>query len=138
MVDQITQDGTDRGVLARTMSNLLGSLNNTPTGGGESSSKQPGVYVGDGLPPVPAKLAAKITHWEFIEMHELVPEFWAEAKGDDGARKGGGQREEKSDGDPGLAPMFCAVCERDGNQAPGSSPRAHGLHDWYHAGQLRV
>ena len=34
-----------------------------------------GVYVGDGRPPIPAKLAQKIRLWEFIDMGELLPEF---------------------------------------------------------------
>ena len=40
-----------------------------------SSVQQGSMYVGDGLPPVPAKIAAKIGYWEFIEMYELLPEF---------------------------------------------------------------
>ena len=42
-----------------------------------------GVYVGDGIPPVPEKLAAKIRRGEFIELGELLPEFWT-VKGEDG------------------------------------------------------
>ena len=42
------------------------------------SSQQAGMYVGDGLPPVPARVAAKIKRWEFIEMYELLPEFWTQ------------------------------------------------------------
>ena len=34
-----------------------------------------GAYVGDGMPPVLAKLVLKIRRWEFIEMGELLPEF---------------------------------------------------------------
>ena len=45
-----------------------------------------GTYVSDGLPPVPAKIAAKIGRWEFIEMYELLPEFWTQ-KGDEVASK---------------------------------------------------
>lgn len=33
------------------------------------------MYVGEGLLPVPAKLVERITHWEFIEMIEVLPEF---------------------------------------------------------------
>ena len=36
-----------------------------------------GVYVGEGLPPVPPKLAERIKRWEYIEMSELLPEFWS-------------------------------------------------------------
>ena len=34
-----------------------------------------GVYVGEGLPPTPAKLAMQITHGKFVDMGELLPEF---------------------------------------------------------------
>ena len=34
-----------------------------------------GIYVGDGLAPVPQKLADRIHRWEFIDMGELLPEF---------------------------------------------------------------
>ena len=39
-----------------------------------------GVYVGESLPPVPTKLASKILRWEYIEMAEMLPEFWSGAK----------------------------------------------------------
>ena len=45
-----------------------------------------GIYIGDGLPPVPPKLAAKIQKGEFVDMGELLPEFWATAKDDEGAK----------------------------------------------------
>ena len=34
------------------------------------------VYIGEGLLPVPNKLADHIWKWEFIDMSELLPEFW--------------------------------------------------------------
>lgn len=43
---------------------------------------------GDGMPPVPAKTAARIQHWEFVEMLELLPEFWAEDKEGKASGKG--------------------------------------------------
>ena len=56
---------------AAKLANLLPMANSTlSTGSG-------GVYVGDGLPPFPAKLAAKIRRGEFVEMGELLPEFWS-------------------------------------------------------------
>ena len=36
-----------------------------------------GIYLGEGVPPVPEKLAAKIRKREFVEMGELLPEFWS-------------------------------------------------------------
>ncbi len=37
------------------------------------------MYVGEGVAPVPAKLATKIKRWEYVEMGELLPEFWLSA-----------------------------------------------------------
>ena len=42
--------------------------------------KAPGTHIGEGLPPVPAKLVARIVRHEFVEMHELLPEFWHDQK----------------------------------------------------------
>ena len=51
-----------------------------------------GVYVGEGIPPVPAKLAAKIRNGEYVDMGELLPEFWSGSKDEEGkegkARRG--------------------------------------------------
>ena len=52
--------------------NLLPSLGHTADSAGLT-----GVYVGEGLLPVPAKLAERIARWEFTEMTELLPEFWS-------------------------------------------------------------
>ena len=35
-----------------------------------------GVYVGEGVAPVPKKVAEKIWRWDFVEMSELLQEFW--------------------------------------------------------------
>ena len=52
--------------------NLLPNL-----GQGRESSASAGIYVGEGLLPVPAKLGEKITWWEFVEMVDLLREFWS-------------------------------------------------------------
>ena len=51
--------------VAALIANLLHQSN-----AGLASASQ-GVYVGEGLPPVPAKLAAKIRQGDFVEMGEL-------------------------------------------------------------------
>lgn len=51
------------------------------------SAPIPGVYVGEGLPPVPAKLAERIRRWEYIEMSEMLPEFWTQTKSDEAESK---------------------------------------------------
>ena len=35
-----------------------------------------GMYVGDGLPPVPKRMVDRINKGEYIEMGDLLPEFW--------------------------------------------------------------
>ncbi len=40
----------------------------------------PGASAGEGLPPVPGKLSEKIRKWEYVEMAELLPEFWTSPK----------------------------------------------------------
>ena len=61
------------------LTNLLSNANPSlapATGGG-------GGYIGDGLPPVPPALAAKIRWGAFVDMGELLPEFWAMTKEED-------------------------------------------------------
>ena len=35
-----------------------------------------GFSLGEGLPPIPPRLVAKIRHGYFVEMHELLPDYW--------------------------------------------------------------
>ena len=58
------------------------TTNLLPTGGSSGPRSDHGVYVGEALPPVPKKLAEKIQAWEFVEMSELLPEFWSQ-RGED-------------------------------------------------------
>jgi len=51
-----------------------------------------GAYIGEGFPPVPAKLASKIRQGDFIEMGELLSEFWLPQKEEDGNPKLDGDR----------------------------------------------
>ena len=59
------------------MTNLLLQANTGLTSGVQ------GVYTGEGLPPVPAKLAAKIRCGTYVDMGELLPEFWATMREED-------------------------------------------------------
>ena len=47
-----------------------------PAAGDSARLGEKGVYVGEALPPVPQKLAEKIWAWDFVDMAELLPEFW--------------------------------------------------------------
>ena len=44
--------------------------------------EESGIYVGEGLPSIPMKLAQRIWRWEFIHMVEMLLGLWA-CKGDD-------------------------------------------------------
>jgi len=39
-------------------------------------SKVQDIYVGDGLPLVPAKLVERIEKVDYVEMYELIPKLW--------------------------------------------------------------
>ena len=54
-----------------TLCNLL------PIAGGSGQLSGAGIYNGVGLPPVPPKLAERICWWDFVDMAELLPEFWS-------------------------------------------------------------
>ena len=41
-------------------------------------TEQLGIYVGEGMTPVPKKLAEKTWWWEFVDMGELLPDSWAQ------------------------------------------------------------
>ena len=58
------------GPSASLMTNIL------PFASSALATPSQGVYVGEGLPPVPLKLANKIHRREFVEMAEMLPEFW--------------------------------------------------------------
>ena len=47
----------------------------------------PGVFMGDGLLPVPAKIVDRIGKGEFIEMYELLPELWSSQSSDTDSSK---------------------------------------------------
>ena len=58
---------------------------------GEADNCKPlqgvGVYVGEGLPPVPPKLARKIVAGDYIEMEELLPEMCTREDSEPGAKR---------------------------------------------------
>lgn len=45
------------------------------------------VFVGEGLPPVPSRIADRIRKWEFVEMYELLPELLADQKSGESSGK---------------------------------------------------
>ena len=59
------------GSTARSMMNLL------PLPHHSLKSPADGIYLGEGVPPVPEKLTVKIRKGEFVEMGELLLEFWS-------------------------------------------------------------
>ena len=75
------------------------TTNLLPVGGSSSKRKasEQGAYVGEALPPVPQKLADRIQAWEFVEMSELLPEFWSQQRTDEkeGANRAGANRRKR-------------------------------------------
>ena len=55
------------------------------------------VYVGEGLPPIPRSLVDKIVAWKFVEMSEMLPEYWALAKEDNDPKKEKSKRPKVTD-----------------------------------------
>ena len=55
-------------------------LNLLPLAPTHLSPQGAGVYIGEGQPPVPSKLAKKIKRWVHVEMSELLPVFWSRQK----------------------------------------------------------
>ena len=51
-----------------------------------AAPKVGGIYVGDSLPPIPPRIAAKVCRWEFVEMYELLPEFWVQKEEETNAK----------------------------------------------------
>ena len=52
-----------------------------------NSSPMDGVYVEEGMLPVPAKLARKINRGVFVAIGELLHDFWASLQEDEEAKK---------------------------------------------------
>ena len=85
--------------------NLTATVDNATTGCASSSQTDfnkelpmgyvGGICVGEGLLPVPERLAARIRRGEFIEMCELISEYWL-AKEEDGTPKADRQRPRRS------------------------------------------
>ena len=61
--------------LLDTEAGLLGGAEPGRAGAGGSLGKEVGVFMGEGLPPVPGRLVDRIRRWEYIEMCELLPEL---------------------------------------------------------------
>lgn len=50
------------------------------------------IYMGEGLPPVPGRIADRIRRWEFVELHELLPELLTNQKVEEGPRAKTGRK----------------------------------------------
>ena len=60
--------------VSATMANLL------PSASPALARPSGGVYMGEGISPVPARLAERICQGEYVDMGELLPEFWSGQK----------------------------------------------------------
>ena len=77
----LTGGAGDTALPAATIANLLPSANPG------LSPATAGVYIGEGLAPIPPALAAKIRRGAFVDMGELLPEFWAVSREEDSNMK---------------------------------------------------
>ena len=81
--------------------------------------------------PVPPKLAECIRRWEFVDMGELLPEFWATAKDEDlGAKRLSARRPRKVSDIGTWVQCFCSYMYVKflGTHAPEVIPAQHHLH----------
>jgi len=97
---------------------------------GAQQEEVSGVYVGEGVAPVQRKLAVKIWRWDFIEMSELLPEFWGLAD----------ERECLPRRTRVVADIFTwmpcfTLCECAEWAIPGGGARVNGLHGHDHQGK---
>ena len=72
------------------VANLLKGLGDT-----DEAAKAPAVYMGDSLPPISAKIAARIVRGEFVEMVDLLPEAWSTHNGDESSGRKGSKVKKK-------------------------------------------
>ena len=72
--------------LVATSSSILGNLGNSLIPPLVTKPDPSLFYTGEGLPPIPKSLVNKITSWQFVEMSELLPEYWPVAR-EDGSKK---------------------------------------------------
>ena len=98
-------------------------------------SPSQGVYVGEGLPPVPLKLAKKIQRSEFVEMAQMLPEFWPSLHLEDseGSSK---PSPPPTDGICDLVAMLCHVNQCAGRCLSRSRPQADGLPSHHRQGEF--
>jgi hypothetical protein len=74
---------------------LVGSKLAEGIGDTDETAKAPAVHLSDGLPPIPAKIAAKILNSKFVEMADLLPEAWSARKGDESSGRKGAKAKKK-------------------------------------------
>ena len=120
------------GEAARAVANLLSqatSLRNTRAQDPKGEQGQ-GWYMGDGLPPVPPKLADRIGKGEYIEMCDLLPgsgsllavKRWCH-RGWPGARVVSGHRRLMS------GAVLCSLCSSGSLKVLKPGSRNDGIHD---------
>ena len=73
-------------VSGKDLTGVAGILANAGDDNGKSLHGA-GIYVGEGLPPVPPKLAKKISAGEYVEMEELLPEMCTREDSEPGAKR---------------------------------------------------
>ena len=83
----------DGGSSSGRIASLLQDLSPMEGTNSSSSTKGGGIYVGDSLLPIPPKIVDKVCRWEFVEMYELLPEFWVQKEEETNAKAASRQRQ---------------------------------------------
>ncbi len=127
--DASSTNGGRPGPAAATVCNLLPVIG-AVTQGHPMPTASNGIYIGEGLPPVPLKLAERIRRWNFIDMSELLPEFWTTATGgkpDDGPAAALGSPAEEGHGHRVVGPVLRNLCRGPVGNIPWGCAGADGL-----------
>ena len=104
-------------------------------------SKQPKVFVGEGLPSIPAKLQERILRWEYIDFADLRPlgaSGFEVSNPETGPQKLivlPGMEVTKAKRKPvhgyphRVAPSFWSLCSSSGEEVPRNHSRHDGIYD---------
>ena len=116
----------ESGLAALSMAGMLGGVTLTnvlpwalpPSHHGDPSL----VYVAEGLSPIPRQLVNNVLQWKFIDMAELLPEYWPLAKGEDDPKRATYKRPKQVTEFHTWLQCFGTYCAVLGKQYPAAVP----------------
>ncbi len=97
-----------------------GLVNVLPWATASHEFSDPGVlYVGEGLPPL---IVHRIVEWKFVDMAELLPEYWALLRGEDESKKAAVRRPKQVTDFHTRLQCFALYCGVLGKHNPSAIP----------------